>query len=212
MNFSTDRDLLMYEPTLFQDVPWASQQRLELSDVQTMGTTLTSESADFALTDIGVGNVVLVEARPYEIIKRLSATELRISQLRARLIDEPIPVAEGGMQSAVIRTFEPQAALVHDQLLHMLGMDPDHPRVSADEQTIVSMASMARLEALGTLQQIFSGAAAVTGDNEGLHQKATQYEHAFRHALHRSTVLLDVDGDGRIDQRRSLASPTLTRV
>jgi hypothetical protein len=212
MNFSTDRDLLIYEPTLFQDVPWASQKRLEVSDAQVSGTSLTSPSADFDLAGVGVGHVVLIDQAPYEVINRVNGQELKVSRLRSRLTDEALPLPAGSDQSAIFRTFEPQATILHDQLLHWLGLDPDKPEAEVDEQAIISVSAMARLEALGTLERVFSGAAALTGENQALHQKARAYQRQFEQTLRRSTILLDADGDGRVDQRRSFANPTLVRV
>jgi hypothetical protein len=212
MNFSTDRDLLIYEPTLFQDVPWASQERAHVTDAVTSGTTLTSVNGDFASAAVGVGHVVMIDQTPYEVISRLSSTELKISRLRARLTDEALPVPPGSEQVAIVRTFEPQAAMLHEQLLHLLGLESERGSARVTEQAIISVSVMARLEALGTLERVFSGAAAMTGDNEALHRKATEYREQFAHALRRATILLDVDGDGRVDQRRSFSDPRLTRV
>jgi len=98
------------------------------------------------------------------------------------------------------------------QLLRMLGFEPDDPHAETTEQAIISMGVMARLEALGTLQRIFSSAVAVVGENEALQQKALTYQREFSHALTRATVLLDRDGDGRVDERRGLSSTRLVRV
>lgn len=212
MNFSTDRDLLAYEPTLFHDLPWAGQQRVHVTDASTTGTTLTSQSADFVSAAVGVGDVVLIGDQAHEVISRDSATQLTVSLMRARLTDDPIPPNGGSDQTAVVRTFEPQAALVHDQLLHMLGFEPDDPNAEVTEQAIISLSVMARLEALGTLQRVFSGALALVGENEALQQKAEAYQAYFTRALHRATVLLDRDNDGRVDERRTLSATRLVRV
>jgi hypothetical protein len=212
MNFATDRDLLVYEPTLFQDVPWASQQRLQVNDAQTSGTTLTSATADFEGADVGVGHVVLLEQVPYEVVNRVSATELTVSQLRAELSHDPIAPSTGNDQAASVRTFEPQITIVHDQLLHMLGLEPDNAAAKVTEQAIVSVSAMARLEALAALERIFSGAVALTGDNTGLQRKAQAYNQQFHRAINRAVILFDADDDGRVDERRRFAAPRLVRV
>ena len=212
MNFSTDRDLLAYEPTLFHDLPWAGQQRLKVTDGQLNGTTLTSAGADFEAARIEVGGVVLIDLIPHEVITRNSPTELTVSLMRARLTDDPIPGNDGSELTVIGRTFSPQASLVHDALLHMLGLEPDDPQAEIGEQAIISETTLARLETLGTLEQLFSSAAALTGDNRELRNRADQYRRQFHHALSRATVLLDIDGDGRVDERRHFATPRLTRV
>jgi hypothetical protein len=212
MNFSSDRDLLAYEPTLFHDLPWAGQQRLRVTDGSTTGTTLSSQNADFEAADVGIGSVVLIEDLACEVLSRGSQTQLTVSLLRRNLNDAAIPPGDGSDQTVVARTFAPQAALVHDQLLHMLGFEPDNAQARVTEQAIVSMSVMARLEALGTLERVFSGAVALVGDNKALEQKAAAYHERFTRALRRATVLLDVDGDGRVDARRGLSTARLVRV
>lgn len=212
MNFSSDRDLLAYEPTLFHDLPWAGQQRLRVTDASVNGTTLTSQAADFAAAGIGVGNVLVVDDRALEVLARNSATSLKVSLLRTHLTDDAIPPGDGSDLTASARTFEPQATLVHDQLVRMLGLEPDNPHPALTEQAIVSVSVMARLEALGTLQRLFNSAVALAGDNEALKHKATRYQAEFRHALTRATVLLDRDNDGRVDERRGFSTARLVRV
>jgi hypothetical protein len=212
MNFSTDRDLLAYEPTLFHDLPWAGQQRLRVIDVSTSGTTVTSQSADFEAAGVSVGSVVLIDDIAHEVMSRDSSTQLTVSLLRARLTDDAISTADGSDQTAVVRTFEPQAALIHDHLLRMLGFDPDDAHAAVTEQSIVSMSVMARLEALGTLERIFSGAVALVGDNKALQQKRAAYHAQFAADLRRATVLLDTDNDGRVDERRGLSTARLVRI
>src|SRR5690606_33857127 len=55
MNFSTDRDLLAYEPTVFADVPVAAQQRVDVDDGALVDTTLSSSAADFAAAHVQRG-------------------------------------------------------------------------------------------------------------------------------------------------------------
>ncbi len=124
MNFSTDRDLLLLEPNVFRDVPFAAQQRLKRSDAVLAGSTLTSAGADFASAQVDPGSVVLVTGTAYEVLARTSATTLTISLLRASLTDEALPGPAGSNLEVIVRSFEPQASLVHDVLLRMLGTGP----------------------------------------------------------------------------------------
>ena len=71
MNFSPDRDLLVYEPTLFNDVPWVSQQRVSVSDGNVTGTTVMSAEADFESAQVEAGAVVLVNKTPFEVVARM---------------------------------------------------------------------------------------------------------------------------------------------
>ena len=191
MNFSTDRDLLRYEPTLFNDLNWVSQQRLSVTDGAIAGTTLTSLSADFVSTQIETGSILLVNTTPVEVLSRTDAMTLEVSLLRARTTDSAIPPGDVSAASVIARTFAPQAELVCASLLRMLGLDADDPDQPLDADAVVSLSVMARLEALGTLERVYSSAAALTGDNDMLLFKAAEYRRRLREA---SNSLLDGSG------------------
>ncbi len=215
MNYSTDRDLLAMEPTLFHDVPWVGQQRLSTDDAQVIDTTVISPTADFGAAQVEAGSVVLINRVAHEVVTRLDATSLTVSLLRTRLSDAAIPSArgDGGPWPMVVRTFAPQAAMVHDGLLRLLGIDAHAPDPAAlREDAVVSISVMARLETLGTLERVYSGAAALTGDNQMLLYKAGEYRRRFRHAVAQASVLLDTNGDGHADERRRLGLTRLHRV
>ncbi|MEX0775200.1 MAG: hypothetical protein WD042_05740 [Phycisphaeraceae bacterium] len=222
MNFSTDRDLLALEPNLFADVSFLAQQRLSVTDGVLGGTTLTSATADFAAARIDPGDVVLIAAVPHEVMSRQDAHTLTVSLLRNALSDPaiPAPASAGSGLEVIARTFAPQAALIHDMLLHLLGIDPDAPEADEEdipngvltEDAVVSLSAMARLEALGTLERLYAAAASLAGDNEPLWRKATWARDQFYAALHRASIRIDTDNDGRADTTRRFALANLVRV
>lgn len=212
MSFSTDRDLLAIEPSVFEDVPFASQGRVSVSDGAVAGVTLTSATADFTSAQVEAGSVVLIDGLAYEVLARVDANTLTVSLPRARITDPGIPGGDGSGLSVVVRTFSPQASLIHDGLLRLVGIDPDDPTPELDESSVLSTALMARLEALGTLEVIYSGAASLVGDNDTLLMKAGDYRRRFRLACSGATLSLDTDGDGEADRRLSLGTMRLTRI
>ncbi len=212
MNFSTDRDLLLYEPMLFNDVPWVSQQRLRVTDGSVTGTMLTSAEADFEAAQVDTGSVVLIDKTPVEVVARVDAIALTVSLPRARVSDTPIPPGDGNSLTAVVRSFAPQAALVCRSLLHMLGLDSDDPDQPLDAEAVTSLSLMARLETLGTLERVFSSAAALTGDNDALLFKAAAYRRRLLEAASRSPVQVDTNGDGLPDEKRYLGMSRLARA
>ena len=214
MNLSTDRDLLMLEPAVFADVPFIAQQRVHVTDGILAGTTLMTTEADFALAQVDAGSVALIAGVAYEVISRDDASTLTVSLPRTRLADAAIPSSESDATDldVKVRTFAPQAALVHDSLLRLLGIDTDDPDAALTEDAVISLSVMARLEALGTLERVYSAAAALSGNNDMLLLKAREYGRRFRAAANQAVVLIDTDGDGHANERRHLGLVRLARV
>jgi hypothetical protein len=212
MNFSTDRDLIAIEPNLFIDVPLVGQERLRVADGVVAGTTLTSVSADFIGAGVGAGSVVLVSSVPHEVVGLVDANNLDVSLLRENIVDPAIPSRDGSDLEVVVRTYAPQAAVVHDILLKLIGIDTDDPGNHLTEAAVVSKSLMARLEALGVLARVYAAAAGVAGENEQVRQKAADYERRYNTACRAATVLLDVDGDGVAEVRRGVGVVWFSRV
>ena len=212
MNFSTDRDLLVHEPEVFVNIPLAGQEPLRVSDGSITGTTLSSAGADFTAAQVDVGSVALVAGTAHEIVARVDANTLTVSKLRTRLADAAIAPGDGTGLEIIVRTFAPQAAVVHDVLLHMLGIDADNPDPSLSQDNIVSLSLMARLEALGTLHRLYSGAVALVGDNEELRRKSAEYHHRFNAGCRGASVWMDLDGDGNGDVRVQLGVTSMVRI
>lgn len=203
---------MLYEPTLFNDLPWVPQQRLSVTDAEVTGTTLVSASADFEAAQVESGSVLLVNKTPVEVLERLDTMTLMVSLPRARTTDNAIPPGDVSSAAVVARTFAPQAQLVCNTLLRMLGLDADDPDQPLDADAVVSLSLMARLETLGTLERVYSSAAALTGDNDALLFKAAEYRRRLREAAARSPVQIDTTGDGLPDEKRYLGVGRLTRA
>lgn len=200
---ATDRDLLLHEPRLAHDLGLLAQQRLHVADAAIAGTTLTSAGANFVAAQTTAGAVALLNDRLVEVVARLSATTLTVSLLRPRLGDAPIPPGDASDATLTVLSFEPQLQLVHDALLAMLGLEDDEP--------IVSLSAMARLETLGTLAQLFACAATLDAHGQGLERKAEHHRRSFAAALRRTAIQLDLDGDGLADATRCLGALRLVR-
>jgi len=211
MTFSNDRDLLAYEPALFTELPLAGQQRLRATDASVVGTTLSSGSADFDAAAIAAGHVVLLFETPCEVLERIDAHTLTVSRLRGSEEEPAIPPGDAANAEIRIRTFAPQARLVHEDLLRTLGIDRDNPAETLSASSVISLATVRQVEVLGTLALAYAAATVAGEDAPPIHAKATHYQRQFDRARRRAVVLIDTNGDGQPDLHRRPANITLTR-
>ncbi len=202
--FTADRDLLTLEPNVFRDAGWVGQRLLTASG-SASGTTLTITSGSYTAAGIAPGHVLIYDAIPLEVLAVTSATAATVSILRARPTDPAIPPPALGAKSVVCWTFRPQIALVHTQILRMLGIDPDAPpEAMVSEASIVNPASLALAESLGALHLIYSAAAALSQADSALAARALMYRQRFGEERQRAVARIDLDGDGEPDATRRL--------
>lgn len=205
--FATDRDLLVLEPRLFHDVSWSAQKLAESAasaSVNSLGSELTIPGADFPALRVRAGFVALVAGTPVEVLSVPGTTVLEVSRLRASPTDPRIPVAPGSGLKASVSSFGPQIRVVHDQLLRLLGIEPG--AASADgrpsESDITNPEALALAEALGTLNLVFSSAAALVGADSPAWAKAQMYRERYASERRRVVAEIDLDGDGVPDVSR----------
>ncbi len=212
--FIRDRDLLLHEPSLFRDIGWAGQ-RLVQGSAGIAGTLLTFVSQDVPLdqANIDIGHVVTIAGASYEIVDRVSSTELTISRARANETDEIRPPAPLSPDACTISTFAPQIALVHAQVLRTLGIEPgEAPAIGkVTESSITNPAAFKEIEALGTLHLIYSAAAALRGSGSPADQRAALYRERFGAARWRAVALVDTNNDGTPDASRRMNVTQFTR-
>jgi hypothetical protein len=204
--FATDSDLLAHEPSLFRDVLWVSQ-RLVDGQGSVTGSVLTMSSADTALDAAGVttGHVAFVNGAAYEVLERLSATQLRLSRPRTSPDAPQIPVANQPTSAARIATFAPQLAIVHVQLLRMLGIEPSESNpLRPAESDILNPGALRRVECLGALHLIYAAAGSLTAQDSPMNERAEWYRQRFAQERTRVTAQIDLDADGKPDALRML--------
>ena len=212
--FSTDRDLLSLEPSLFRDGGVISQ-RLCTGTCTIAGTTLTANSADVEFDDAAIseGHIVVVDGASYEVIERLSATTLTISRLRASSADDPIPPTAVTAKPFSIHTFTPQIAIVHRQLLAMLDLEPSGSTRGLTEDAIVNPYDLTHLEALGALQLIC--AQLIPSDarwGANAFDRFHIYRERFANERHHAAAYLDTDNDSLPDTIRRFNTVHLVRA
>jgi hypothetical protein len=202
--FTSDRDLLTLEPNLFRDAGWVGQ-RLLATTGSTSGTTLTIDAGSLADAGIDAGHVLVYDAVPLEVLAVGSATAATVSILRAGIGDPAITPPTLGTKNVACWTFRPQIALVHTQILRMLGIEPDAPPDAlVTEASIVNPASLALAESLGALHLVYSAAAALSQTDSALAARAQMYRQRFGEERQRAVARIDLDGDGAADATRRL--------
>ncbi len=202
--FCTDRDLLALEPNLFRDGGWSSQ-RLVSGTAAIAGTTLTVTAPDVEFDDAGIGegHIALVDGTPCEVVERLSATTLTVSRPRASSADDPIPPAPVADKPLSIYTFAPQIAIVHRQLLAMLGLGASGSGADITEDAITNTGDLTHLEALGALHLIFATLAAPGGPwSDPAFTRMRLYQERFASERAHTLAFIDTDGDGLPDAAR----------
>lgn len=207
--FATDRDLVVLEPRLFDDVAWSAQHLLTTAAaaVGPDGDRIVITDHDLEKLAITAGHVVLVDGVAAEVTERLGAATLAVSRVRAAIDDPIIPLsAAGSVAGAVVRTFAPQLGVVHGELAAALGLSL--AEAAAAEPTPATRFA----EALGALHLIFASASAVVGDGSLLWVKAQMYRERFGRQRGRVRVAIDADGDGVAESVRQLSTSRLVRA
>lgn len=210
--FALDRDLLAIEPGVFRDVQWLGQ-RLCAGTGSVSGVTITFTGLDVTLEAAGVtgGHVVTIDGVGYEVLERLGPASATISRVRGSLEEAPIPIGTIASRPAAVHTFRPQAALVHRQILGMLGLVENPGRGELGPSAVTNPRDVAAVEALGVLHAVYAAASALAGQGSPLIQRAEQYRRRFGEARRRLKVRIDTDGDGEADAVRTLSVLHLVR-
>ncbi len=213
--FARDRELLVIEPSLVRDIGWAGQKLVGgTGDVSGTTLTMTAQDVGFDAAGVGSGFVVVVGGVVYEVIDRLSASSLTISRMRssetaATLSPSPVTGA-----SVEVMTFGPQIGVIHEQLLLMVGIDPQAQAANGEitQAEIVNGHELRVYEALGALHLIYAAASALVDENSSVAYKARMYRQRFANMRGLVVVKIDTDGDGQADVVRRPSVVQLVRV
>lgn len=215
MPFSTDRDLLMYEPNLLRAALWVGQTSIRGTGSMNEGQ-LKMDGSNFFAAGVEPGHLLLYANIPMEIISVDEIDRATVSLPRADALD-PIrsPIDNAGAES-IITTFAPQRALVHRHIVAMLGLAVgdtiDQPEGTLGTDRITNPRDLARLESLGTLQHIFAAASLLLGESSDAWERSRMYAHRFEQERWRAHAKVDTNNDGQPDAVRRLNLTILTRT
>ncbi|MEX2672511.1 MAG: hypothetical protein WD294_10415 [Phycisphaeraceae bacterium] len=207
VRFSNDADLLAYEPNVFVDLPLAAQRRLRAEDVVVSGTSVAVAAG--GLSSLAQGDVVVLGREPgqwtaYAIDQIVDDQALTLGTAAIGFEFE-----DGDPVAMEVRTFSPQAELVHEELLRAVGIDVEDVAAGLDADAVLSVSVMRRLEVLGTLSSAYAAGVGIAGEQALIEAKAARYHKAFSGAMRSARVLIDTDGDGRADVWRT---PGVARI
>lgn len=214
--FTTDRDLLALEPAVFRDISFLAQQPVSTTGSIASGL-LTLAAPILAGSGVAPGQVVLINRTPMEIVNVPAADQLVVSLTRADPADPIIVPADRTDVPVLVTSFAPQRALIHSQLLRMLGVQPGIAPGTPDpervyESQIINPRDLTLVECLGTLHLIYTAAGAALPDTSPHAQRAAMYKQRFNSERWRARAMIDLNNDGHPDTERSLNISHLIRA
>jgi hypothetical protein len=216
-NFSTDADLLKWEPALMREFVPDHQCLARGSGAASQGQTVTAAGAHFVTARVRPGHVIHLKNDSqgvdgyYEVLSVESETGLAASLVGCTPQDAvPLPTATA--LEFAIHTFDPQHEEARDALLARFGLDTDPQDPAGDlEQWLFRRQCLRRASVAFVLATVYRGQTAAGPDSSALARKADHYARLYDDEVLKARVALDRDGDGRPDDLRSLASHRLRR-
>ena len=216
LNFSTDADILKYEPVLSGELhlPW---QVLAAGTGGTLsGTSFAASSADFISALVTAGGVIYLQSADgsldgaYEIVSVDSATQLSVSVIRADSDDVAIAPPAASDISYRVSTFRPQASEASFQLTEYFGIGPGNPASTIDVEDVLDTNVLKRASVFAVISTVYAMLASKAKD-ENFWKKSLHYQRLFEKARERCRLSIDVDSDGVADATRMGASIQLVR-
>ena len=207
MTFATDTDLLHWEPNLLNDAAFASQTLISGTGALS-GTSFTIASGSFVDSMVAANQLIKLGSPldgTYPVVAVVNATTLTLSVMYDGLYPEgggapqAGPIGSAASVAYSVHTFFPQRMIVSELLMQAAGLDPDQG------SAILNPTSLKRACTLGSLQMIYNALAAAAADPTDFTVRADLYERLYRRALRHITIEVDTNGDGQLDERRTLS-------
>jgi hypothetical protein len=202
--FSSDVDILKYEPALFGELHLPSQVRAAGSDATLSGTTLTAEDANFSTAGVQAGGAVYLQSEDsvldgtYEIVSVDSATQLTVSVLRADSDDDPVAPPAAQNVSYRISTLDPQVSETACELTAYFGIQPGNPNSPIAVEQIVDPEVLRRVSVFAVISAVYAMWAS-DADSENLWSKSLHYRKLFEKARRQCRLSVDLGADGIAD-------------
>ena len=216
-NFSTDADLLKWEPALFREIAPEHQCLTRGEGASSLIYQVTAPGAAFVAARVRPGHVVHL-ANPdqgvdgyYEVMSVEGETEL-LATVVGSPVDEWVPLPTATDLAFAIHTFDPQHEEARWALLARFGLEMDASDGAKDlERWILEHRSLRRASVALVLATVFRGQAAGGPADGALARKAEHYARLYEDEVAKVRLAVDRDADGRPDDVRSLGSHRLRR-
>ncbi len=207
VKFSSDVDILKYEPILFSELhlPW--QVLASGTGATLAGTTLTVSDANFESAGVSPDGVAYLRSTDglldgaYEIVSVDSATQLTVSVLRSDTANTPVAPPAADDVTYRISTFEPQAGEAAFQLTEYFGIRPGDATSTITVDDIVDTEGLRRASAFLVIASVYAMWTSRT-DCETFWRKSLHYRQFFENARQRCHLSVDLGSDGVADITR----------
>ena len=216
MRFSTDVDILKWEPVLFREWYLPSQTLALGQDGELDGTVFTSASGAFDEAGIAAGHVIYLNDSDklegcYEVVSVDSATELTVSVVRMSADDDAVAPPPGSGIGYRISTFDPQAEEAAYGLGQYFGIKISEGEVDDGAVNILNSRALRQASVFAVLSAVMAGSAGGKDDGEGFWMKSSRYQEMFYTARARARVEIDKDNDKSAEEILNGGSVRLRR-
>ena len=214
--FSSDVDVLKYEPVLFGELHLSWQVLASGTGAVLSGTTLTAADADFLGANVEAGGVVYLKSSDgsldgaYEIVSVDAATQLTISVVRSDLTDPAIAPPGASEVTYRVSTLKAQAGEAAFLLTEYFGIQPGDPTSPIAVENLVDTEGLRRASVFAVISSVYAMWASRT-EEECFWRKSLFYRQLFEKAKQRCRVSADLGSDGVVDITRVGGATRLVR-
>jgi len=204
ISFSSDVDILRYEPALFSELYAGGQVLAEGTSGELSGTTFTAAGADFVSARIEAGGVIYLRGddglldMSAEIVSVDSATALSVSVVRADSEGDAIAPPGASDISYRISTFSPQASDAGKQLAQHFGLSEDSDNGGISVDGVIEKDVLRQVSVFAVISGVYAMLASRDGD-EHFWKKSLYYRKLFEKARERCCLEIDSGSDGVAD-------------
>jgi hypothetical protein len=216
-NFSTDADLLKWEPALLREIVLDHQRLTRGSGASSQTFSVVAQDGLFVTSKVRTGHVIhLANSEQgvdgyYEVLSVEDETEL-LAGVLGGCGDGWTPLPSATDLEFDIHTFDPQHEEARFALLAHFGLETDAADPATDlERWIVQRRALRRASVALVLSMLYRGQASGGPEAPGLARKADHYARLHEDEAAKARLVLDRDGDGRPDDLRTLSSHRLRR-